>query len=58
MHRRQPLPTHGARVFDQDEDGVVLLLNEYPPDEMNTPVLDAVQRCPASVITVLTEKTT
>jgi ferredoxin len=40
-------------VFDQrDEDGVVVLLDERPPDEHQAAVHDAAVRCPASVIEI------
>ncbi len=41
-------------VFDQrDEDGVVLLLDEYPPAELDDAVREAVAVCPALAITVV-----
>jgi ferredoxin len=40
------------KVFDQDEDdGVVVLLDERPPADAHAAVLDAAERCPAAVIT-------
>jgi ferredoxin len=40
-------------VFDQDEnDGVVILLNEEPDPDQHEAVRLAAQMCPASVITV------
>jgi ferredoxin len=38
-------------VFDQnDEDGVVVVLDERPPPEQHAATRDAAIRCPASVI--------
>jgi ferredoxin len=38
-------------VFDQDEaDGVVVLLQEEPPEQMHAQVREAAHVCPASVI--------
>jgi ferredoxin len=38
-------------VFDQsDRNGTVVLLDETPPESERSHVLDAIQRCPASVI--------
>jgi len=40
-------------VFDQrDEDGVVILLDENPPDELSEDVRNAAQVCPASAIRI------
>ena len=40
-------------IFDQDEDdGVVVLLDERPPAGAHAAVLDAAERCPAAVIAV------
>ncbi|MFI9721117.1 ferredoxin [Streptomyces sp. NPDC052396] len=40
-------------VFDQrDEDGVVVLLDAAPPQELLARVQDAAARCPALAITV------
>lgn len=40
-------------VFDQrDEDGVVVLLQENPPDGSSTAVREAALLCPAQAITV------
>lgn len=40
-------------VFDQrEEDGVVLLLNEYPPAELAGDVREAAAVCPALAITI------
>jgi ferredoxin len=44
---------HAGHTFDQrDEDGVVVLLDENPPDEYAEDVRRAVANCPAQVITV------
>lgn len=41
-------------VFDQrDEDGVVVLLNEFPPDELAADVREAAAVCPALAITIV-----
>jgi ferredoxin len=40
-------------VFDQrDEDGIVVLRNEYPPAELAEDVRNAAAVCPASAIRV------
>ncbi|WP_458098237.1 ferredoxin [Roseomonas sp. WA12] len=40
-------------VFDQrDEDGVVILLDENPPEERRLEVLQAIRVCPAVAIKV------
>ncbi|MEU5211913.1 ferredoxin [Streptomyces sp. NPDC020742] len=42
-----------AEVFDQrDEDGVVVLLDSAPPQELLAGVEDAAARCPALAIEV------
>ena len=42
-----------AEVFDQrDEDGIVVLLNENPPEEQADDVRQAAALCPALAITV------
>ncbi|MBB5915471.1 ferredoxin [Nocardia transvalensis] len=44
---------HAAAVFDQrDEDGVVVLLEENPPDELAEDVRQAATMCPAMAIHV------
>ena len=46
-----------AAVFDQDEnDGVVILLNDDPSPDQYDAVRLAAQMCPASVIEVTEEK--
>ncbi len=41
-------------VFDQDPgEAVVLLLDESPPETARAAVLEAVDRCPAAVIALL-----
>ncbi|MGG2459235.1 ferredoxin [Streptomyces sp. RGM 3693] len=43
-----------ADVFDQrDEDGIVVLLNPLPPDDLSAQVEDAAARCPALAIEVV-----
>jgi ferredoxin len=39
-------------VFDQDDDGIVVLLNPAPGEELHQQVLDAIDACPAAVISV------
>lgn len=40
-------------VFDQrDEDGVVVLLNEFPPEELAEDVRQAAAVCPSLAITI------
>ena len=39
-------------VFDQDDAGVVRVLDDEPPAGQHPAVLDAVARCPAAVIAV------
>lgn len=40
-------------VFDQrDEDGIVVLLNEFPPAELADDVRQAAAVCPALAITI------
>ncbi|MFE7747138.1 ferredoxin [Nocardia sp. NPDC057455] len=42
---------HAAEVFDQrDEDGIVVLLDERPPDELAEDVRQAAAVCPAMAI--------
>jgi ferredoxin len=38
-------------VFDQDDDGIIVLLTDTPADDDRQPVRDAVRVCPAAVIT-------
>jgi ferredoxin len=37
-------------LFAQDEDGIVILLQELPPEELHERALAAVRACPAAVI--------
>jgi ferredoxin len=37
-------------VFDQDEDGVVVLLDDQPADEFRSRVYEVVGRCPVLAI--------
>ncbi|WP_238007006.1 ferredoxin [Dactylosporangium sp. AC04546] len=39
-------------VFDQDDDGIVVLLDPTPGEELRQQVMDAIDACPAAVITV------
>ena len=40
------------QVFDQDEDGIVVLLDEEPPEAEHASVQEAARACPAMVIDV------
>jgi ferredoxin len=40
-------------VFDQNDDGVVVLLDECPPAELHDAVREAASLCPALAITVI-----
>jgi ferredoxin len=42
-------------VFDQDDDGVVVLLDEQPPATAHAAVREAASRCPAAVIAIIEE---
>jgi ferredoxin len=39
-------------VFDQDTEGVVLLLNRHPHPQHRAAAADAAERCPVGAITV------
>ncbi|MDK0524701.1 ferredoxin [Streptomyces sp. ML-6] len=39
-------------IFDQDEDGIVILLDPTPPEELRGAVEDSIAICPADVIHV------
>lgn len=39
-------------VFDQDDDGIVVLLDPHPDESLRPKVLEAIDACPASVIAV------
>jgi len=42
-----------AEVFDQrDEDGVVMLVDDHPPERLYDAVRGAARKCPALAITV------
>jgi ferredoxin len=44
-------------VFDQrDDDGVVILLAEYPPERHAESAYEAASRCPAAVIEIHTNR--
>jgi ferredoxin len=45
--------TAGA-VFDQDDDGIVVLLDEHPADE--AAVRDAVANCPSGALSLTEEE--
>jgi ferredoxin len=38
------------RVFDQRDDGIVVLLDAAPPEELHTAVREAATVCPAAAI--------
>ncbi|MEV6113814.1 ferredoxin [Streptomyces sp. NPDC052109] len=40
-------------VFDQGEDGLVLLLDPTPPDALREQVREAAEYCPSRAITVV-----
>jgi ferredoxin len=40
-------------VFDQDENGVVVLLDPWPPIELRDAVLEAASVCPSQAILVV-----
>jgi ferredoxin len=42
-------------VFDQDDDGVVVVLTEDVPDGEQKRVRDAVDLCPSGALSLLTE---
>ncbi|MCG5215570.1 (4Fe-4S)-binding protein [Streptosporangium soli] len=42
-------------VFDQDDDGIVLLLLPTPPAEYATAVRQAVRNCPSGALTLRDE---
>lgn len=39
-------------VFSQDEDGIVVVLQETPPSNLEIKTIDAMRACPAAVIVV------
>jgi len=41
-----------ADVFDQDDDGMVLVLDDHPPAELHAVVHRAASLCPARAISV------
>ena len=38
------------KVFDQQDDGIVILLDEAPPKELHTAVREAASVCPGAAI--------
>jgi ferredoxin len=42
-----------AAVFDQNDDGIVVLLDECPPTELHGAARKAAALCPALAITVI-----
>ncbi|TWH01733.1 ferredoxin [Nocardioides sp. J9] len=41
-----------AQVFDQDDDGIVILLNQSPSEELHEPAREAAILCPAAAIRI------
>ena len=39
-------------VFDQDDDGIVVLLDPHPSEALRDKILEAIDACPAAVISV------
>lgn len=37
-------------VFAQDEDGIVVILDANPPEELHAAVHEAIEACPAAII--------
>ncbi|WP_371825951.1 ferredoxin [Nonomuraea turcica] len=42
-------------VFDQDDDGIVVLLSDHPDDETAARARDAVPLCPSRALSILEE---
>ncbi|RVX41914.1 ferredoxin [Nonomuraea polychroma] len=42
-------------VFDQDGDGIVVLLTDHPSDETEAQVRDAITLCPSRALSILQE---
>lgn len=40
------------KVFDQRDDGIVMLLDEAPPEALHAAVREAASVCPAAAITL------
>jgi ferredoxin len=40
------------KVFDQQDDGIVILLDEAPPKELHSAVREAASMCPTGTIRV------
>ena len=44
---------HAApKVFDQDDQGIVVVLHKHPPSELHDSVREAIEACPAAVISL------
>ena len=43
-------------VFDQDDDGMVLLLEDSPPDAHEVAARDAAARCPSRAIRIVRDR--
>jgi len=41
------------KIFDQDEQGLVVLLDAHPPSELHDAARKAAKLCPARAITIL-----
>lgn len=44
---------HAPDVFDQDDDGIVVLLDATPPESLHEAVREAAALCPAALIRIL-----
>lgn len=44
------------KVFDQRDDGIVILLDETPPEELHAAVGEAASICPGAAITIEEER--
>jgi len=42
-------------IFDQDDDGIVLVVNDKPSADLHTSVRKAATLCPAKVIKIISE---
>ncbi|HET6509962.1 MAG TPA: ferredoxin [Baekduia sp.] len=39
-----------GEVFAQDDDGIVVVVDEHPPEELREAVEEAIEACPAAII--------
>ena len=44
---------NAPELFDQDEEGTVVVLDEHPTDEQESAACNAEHACPARVITLI-----